>query len=187
MAVAPREVPVSVGCSISDVEIGTAFRAYLQWYTRGTLDELCRLYDEIAEADRSGFPWQAAIDALSQVQPRRLFRALDDEELQDLYDWASGARLEDAASRFAQAALARPYVDDGRVPPEVKRFVRKRDDGRCQSCGATKDLTIDHKIIPWVEGGSSKDPENLQLLCRSCNSRKGTKPWPLVVAQSPTP
>jgi hypothetical protein len=169
---------MSIG-KVSDREIGAAFTSYLRWYTRGTLEDLGCLYDEIAEADRSGFPWQAALLALSTVQPRRLFRAFDDEELQDLYDWASEAGLHEAAAGFAEACLARPYVDDGRVPPEIKRLVVERDTGRCQACGATEDLTIDHKIVPWVEGGSSKDPANLQLLCRSCNSRKGTKPWPL--------
>ena len=163
----------------TDREIGAAFRSYLRWYTRGTLEDLRCLYDEIAEADRSGFPWEAAIDALTEVQPRRLFRALDDEELQDLYDLASGAGMQEAAALFELASLARPYVDDGRVPPEIKRLILERDQGRCQSCGTTDDLTIDHKIIPWVDGGSSKDPRNLQLLCRSCNSRKGTRPWPL--------
>jgi hypothetical protein len=165
---------------ISDREIGTSFRSYLGWYTRGTLDELGFLYDEIAEADRTGFPWRPAVVALSKVKPRRLYRAFDDDELQDLYDLASEAGLGDEAARFAEACRARPYVDDGRVPAEVRRFVVERDAGRCQECGAREDLTIDHKIVPWVDGGSSKDPANLQLLCRSCNSREGTRPWPLV-------
>src|SRR5579884_346360 len=165
--------------SISQREVGAAFESYLRWWIRGTLDDLRDIYDEIAEADRTGFPWHAAIVALSSVHPRRLFRAFDDEELQDLYDWASEAGLDEAARQFVDACHARPYVDDGRVPPEVRRVIVTRDSGRCQWCGATDDLTIDHKIMPWVEGGSSKDPENLQLLCRSCNSRKGTKPWPL--------
>lgn len=165
--------------NVSDRQIGAAFRSYLRWYTRGTLDDLACLYDEIAEADRTGFPWQPAIVALSMVEPRRLYRALDDDELQDLHDWASRGEVQEAAAHFAEACLARPYVDDGVVPPRVKRFVVKRDGGRCQACGAAADLTIDHKIVPWVEGGSSKDPANLQLLCRSCNSSKGTRPWPL--------
>lgn len=167
---------MSIG-EISDRETGTAFRSYLEWYTRGTLEDLGLLYDEIAEADRTGFPWKPAVVALSKVKPRRLYRAFDDDELQDLYDLASEAGLVEVAERFAKAYHARPYVDDGLVPADVKRFVVERDGGRCQECGAYEDLTIDHKIIPWVDGGSSKDPANLQLLCRSCNSRKGTKPW----------
>lgn len=165
--------------NISDREVGAAFRSYLRWYTRGTLDDLVCLYDEIAEADRSGFPWQPAAIALADVEPQRLYRALNDEELQDLYDWCEDADMHEQAAKFAQAVVARPYVDDGRVPQEVREYVRQRDGGRCQSCGMTNDLTIDHKLIPWIDGGSSSDPANLQLLCRSCNSRKGTRPWPL--------
>lgn len=42
-------------------------------------------------------------------------------------------------------------------------------------------LSVDHRI-PKSEGGTD-DPENLQILCRSCNSRKknrmpGLKPGP---------
>lgn len=45
--------------------------------------------------------------------------------------------------------------------------------GRRGAWVAFSDLTIDH-IHPEFHGGSH-DPENLQLLCRSCNSSKGAK------------
>ena len=62
----------------------------------------------------------------------------------------------------------RPYI-----PQEVVGFVFMRDGGRCCKCGRTKDLQLDH-IIPFSKGGSS-EPENLQLLCRECNLKKGNK------------
>lgn len=43
----------------------------------------------------------------------------------------------------------------------------------CSTCGATTDLTGDH-ITPKSRGGGI-DPVNIQVLCRSCNSRKGGK------------
>jgi hypothetical protein len=43
---------------------------------------------------------------------------------------------------------------------------------QCLSCQNNKDLTIDH-IIP-VEKGGLNEIENMQPLCRSCNSKKGT-------------
>ena len=44
---------------------------------------------------------------------------------------------------------------------------------RCICCEQPSVLTVDH-IVPLVRGGSH-NIENLQPLCRSCNSRKGTR------------
>lgn len=55
----------------------------------------------------------------------------------------------------------------------LSRSVMERDLYRCQNCGTHKDLTIDH-ICPRSKGGGD-EMENLQTLCRSCNSKKGVK------------
>jgi hypothetical protein len=57
------------------------------------------------------------------------------------------------------------------IPSEVKRIVWKRDHGRCVECGSTENLHFDH-IIPWSRGGSSANPENIQLLCGRHNISK---------------
>jgi len=49
----------------------------------------------------------------------------------------------------------------------------QRDGNTCQYCGTDKNITIDH-IEPVIKGGKNV-LSNLQLLCRSCNSRKGAK------------
>lgn len=44
---------------------------------------------------------------------------------------------------------------------------------RCQHCGTTENLTIDH-IIPLKLGGTHFI-DNIQPLCKSCNPRKGAR------------
>lgn len=59
------------------------------------------------------------------------------------------------------------------VAPKLRDQVLARDDYQCCYCGATEHLTIDH-IHPLSKGGSN-ELDNLQTLCRSCNSRKGAR------------
>lgn len=50
-------------------------------------------------------------------------------------------------------------------------MVARRDGELCRRCGATENLAVDH-IIPVIAEGRDR-LDNFQLLCRSCNSRKG--------------
>lgn len=93
-----------------------------------------------------------------------------------------GACAEKAANSFWKAHsgkwLTRPNPP---AQPRSKDFISKalrksvfeRDAYRCQHCGDHKDLCADH-IHPESKGGQTV-LENLQTLCRSCNSKKGTK------------
>lgn len=60
-----------------------------------------------------------------------------------------------------------------RIGRLLRRRVFERDAYRCKHCNGWIDLCADH-IIPESKGGATTY-ENLQTLCRSCNSRKGTK------------
>ncbi len=64
--------------------------------------------------------------------------------------------------------------DDRIIPGWVKFEVWKRDHGRCRKCGAQSGLHFDH-IIPYSKGGSSKSPENIQILCAKHNLAKHDK------------
>lgn len=63
--------------------------------------------------------------------------------------------------------------DDRRadIPPRIRDAVYERDEFACVTCGADDDLTLDH-IVPWSRGGSDAI-DNLQVMCRPCNSAKG--------------
>jgi hypothetical protein len=65
-----------------------------------------------------------------------------------------------------------PILDHDRViPSAVKVEVWKRDKGCCVKCGSAKNLHFDH-IIPYSQGGSSKDASNIQILCSAHNLAK---------------
>ena len=72
-----------------------------------------------------------------------------------------------------EAELKRLARRRGHIPAAVRRAVFERDEGRCTWCGATENLHLDH-VHPWVRGGEDT-VENLQLLCRTCNLRKGAR------------
>lgn len=55
----------------------------------------------------------------------------------------------------------------------LKKKVFERDFYRCLHCGTHKDLSVDH-IKPESKGGET-NLDNLQTLCKPCNSRKGVK------------
>jgi hypothetical protein len=57
------------------------------------------------------------------------------------------------------------------IPSAVKLEVWKRDKGRCVVCGTQTNLHFDH-IIPYSQGGSSKEAKNIQILCARHNLEK---------------
>jgi HNH endonuclease len=59
------------------------------------------------------------------------------------------------------------------LPPALRRAVMERDGGACRVCGSTDRPSIDH-IHPVSRGGMSVIG-NLQVLCRSHNSRKSNR------------
>lgn len=54
-----------------------------------------------------------------------------------------------------------------------RALIYKRDDYRCQYCGSSKNLSIDH-VIPKSKGGEDTW-ENMVVACFPCNSKKGDK------------
>ena len=65
-----------------------------------------------------------------------------------------------------------PYEKLMQTKPS-RTMIYKRDGHKCQYCGSTRELTIDH-IIPRSRGGEDTW-ENLVVACMPCNMRKGNK------------
>jgi 5-methylcytosine-specific restriction endonuclease McrA len=82
-------------------------------------------------------------------------------------------RAQKVAEQAVKLALRGGQVRRRAIPPDVRNFVFERDDHRCVKCGATEDLALDH-VHPWSLGGPDT-ADNLQVLCRPCNSRKGDR------------
>jgi hypothetical protein len=59
------------------------------------------------------------------------------------------------------------------LKPSLRKSVMERDAYRCRHCDSHIDLSVDH-IYPKSKGGTD-DLDNLQTLCRPCNSKKGVK------------
>lgn len=64
---------------------------------------------------------------------------------------------------FAKLKLAKPS----------RAMIYKRDSNKCQYCGSTRKLTIDH-VVPKSKGGEDTW-ENLVVACSACNTKKGDK------------
>lgn len=99
-------------------------------------------------------------------------------DVEQIFDAALDAllkTLEDPKNPRPDAA-PRPRDEQTRHIPEwVKRKVRARDGNRCAyvspdgtRCEERGFLEFDH-AIPWSQGGSSDDPENIRQMCASHN------------------
>lgn len=60
-----------------------------------------------------------------------------------------------------------------KIGNKLRFQVYERDGFRCVTCGVQKNLTLDH-IKPESKGGDTSF-ENLQTMCKSCNSSKGVR------------
>lgn len=71
-------------------------------------------------------------------------------------------------SKLSGAASRTRYI-----PQSVKHYVWRAAGGKCSCCGSKNNLQFDH-VQPVALGGGST-ANNLQLLCGSCNLRRGVK------------
>ncbi len=65
-----------------------------------------------------------------------------------------------------------PFARINSIKPS-RGLIYKRDGHKCQYCGSTRRLTIDH-VLPRSRGGGDTW-ENMVVACSSCNTKKGDK------------
>ena len=79
---------------------------------------------------------------------------------------SAGVPAPDVTQRSSGNTRNRP-----RLTNAIMSEVWTRDGGKCVDCGSIEDLEFDH-IIPLSKGGSST-ADNLRILCRVCNRKRG--------------
>jgi 5-methylcytosine-specific restriction endonuclease McrA len=72
--------------------------------------------------------------------------------------------------------IKRKYREVGRIDSRAWQRKMRRLEGKCQLCGTTDNITVDH-ILPLKKGGTNHI-DNLQPLCRTCNLKKHVKVLP---------
>ena len=65
-----------------------------------------------------------------------------------------------------------PFLRINSMKPS-RNMIYKRDGHKCQYCGSTRALTIDH-VLPRSKGGGDTW-ENMVVACSSCNTKKGDR------------
>lgn len=94
----------------------------------------------------------------------------DDRRVTAAYDL--GWRMRVAADQKADAAKLRSEISVKRKW-FIKSMITAGSDYACTKCGSTDGITIDH--IRPISCGGGNDLDNLQFLCRRCNSKKGAR------------
>lgn len=111
----------------------------------------------------------------------QLWQQTSSEEHLDLDEWTLTLKetvdkerrnFERLKQKFSADPVSTPRR--AHIPEEIRIFVWRRDGGRCVQCGSQENLEYDH-VIPVVSGGSNT-ARNIQILCESCNRRKGHRP-----------
>jgi hypothetical protein len=85
-------------------------------------------------------------------------------------DAATIERARCDAQHIGSTTDAVPMRAEQDIPPRVRRFVWRRDGGRCQTpgCRSARGLEV-HHIVRRADGGSH-DPSNMRLQCSACHS-----------------
>jgi len=161
--------------------VRTGFGIFATFEVRTERDVLARIRRRHYEAHQAAVAADGAA-ALHEETGRTLWLTSDglfwddehlDAEAVALLAWDRKRRQDHRIERLRKIRAAEEAVEGARrerIPDDVRLFVWTRDDGRCVRCGSEDELQFDH-VIPVARGGGNA-PENIQILCGTCNRRK---------------
>lgn len=122
---------------------------------------------------------KSTMDKLTKIK-NLLSHQKPNADLEDILDFFSDEVIEKlekkkfgAANKTAFRAPASTQNNTRYIAAVAKREVYANANGKCQNCGSTYQLELDH-IKSFATGGSGS-PANIQLLCKKCNQAKATK------------
>jgi 5-methylcytosine-specific restriction endonuclease McrA len=81
------------------------------------------------------------------------------------YDYLSSTSVEPKMLTIREPPMSRKPISKQQREETLKKY-----GGKCVICGSTENLQIDH-IIPVISNGTN-DADNLQVLCKACNTSK---------------
>ena len=135
------------------------------------------LFTDAVRRFKSGKGEAESVRVFEKIRPgiwvyNGLFRLVDAWQETSGYRQVFKFKLEIVDSPREVTGRVSAEIDHDRViPSAVKIEVWKRDKGRCVLCGSKENLHFDH-VIPYSQGGSSKEPKNIQILCAKHNLEK---------------
>lgn len=137
--------------------------------TSALIEKLCD--DAIAAHEKRLQTTRKSAAKISQPDKERSGKAArSDQGVQSDKDLRSDKDVRsDKGSRSGKKPSVSEVQKRISLKARVKKQVWLRAHSRCEKCGSTHALQIDH-ISPLVRNGSNA-PDNLRLLCRSCNQR----------------
>lgn len=134
---------------------------------RGVFEEICK---EIKRTESYKFEKTTLRNSIDPMHSTRIILKkyvgceLGDEEISTLYKWLS--------------AFFKKRNQRTRVNPDIRNSLLRKQEWKCAICESSISLTSSHydHIIPWDFVGDELE-NNYQMLCPSCNVRKGVSSY----------